>query len=187
MEEKIWQNENLVKILQGGGVVVMPTDTIYGIVGKAENRDTVERIYKIRRRAPEKPCIILISDTSEVKKFGVQISSEQEKEIFNIKDRPTSFILDCDNEEFSYLHRGLKTLAFRIPKEEALKELLKNTGPLVAPSANIEGSNPSKNIQEAKEYFGDNVDIYVDIGEVMSKASRVIRLFNDGKVSIIRE
>ncbi|MDQ5954688.1 MAG: L-threonylcarbamoyladenylate synthase [Patescibacteria group bacterium] len=186
MEDKIWQNENLITTLSNGGVVVMPTDTIYGIVGKAESRETVEHIYEIRRRSPDKSCIILISDISEVKKFGVETTSEQEKEILNIEDKPTSFILDCDKEEFIYLHRSLKTLAFRIPKEEGLKELLRQTGPLIAPSANIEGSIPAKNIQEAKEYFGEEVDIYIDGGEIISEASRIVKIERDGKVTIIR-
>lgn len=186
MEDKIWQNEKLIEILQNRGVVVMPTDTIYGIVGKADNKETVERVYKIRHRAPEKPCIILISDISDVKKFGVEITSGQEKEILNIQDKPTSFILDCGKEEFSYLHRGLRTLAFRIPKEEALKELLRQTGPLIAPSANTEGSMPARNIQEAKEYFGLQVDLYLDAGEIVSEASRIIKVDRDGKITIIR-
>lgn len=183
---KIWQNENLIRTLLNGGVVVMPTDTIYGIVGKAENKDTLERIYEIRRRAPEKSCIILISDISEIKKFRVEITSEQEKAILNTNDRPTSFILDCDKEEFSYLHRGLKTLAFRIPNNEGLKGLLKQTGPLVAPSANTEGSIPAKNIQKAKEYFGKQVDMYIDAGEIISEPSRIVKIDKDGKVTIIR-
>jgi L-threonylcarbamoyladenylate synthase len=188
METKIliWENSKLVQTLMGGGVVVMPTDTIYGIVGKAENKETVERIYKVRLRAPEKPCIILIGDLSEIKKFDIEITNEQENEILNIGDRPTSFILDCNKEEFSYLHRGTNTLAFRIPKQNDLKLLLRSTGPLVAPSANLEGQMPSKNIQQAKEYFGDKVDLYVDGGEVIATASKIIRLLRDGSVEVIR-
>ena len=73
----IWDEENLVKVLKDGGVAVMPTDTLYGIVGRAQDSSTVERIYKIRKRSPEKPCIILIGDISDLEKFSVNISPEQ--------------------------------------------------------------------------------------------------------------
>lgn len=182
----IWQDENLIKILQGGGVVVMPTDTIYGIVGKAKNRDTVERIYEIRRRSPEKSCIILISKIEDLLNFKIILTPEQEKEILSDQDKPTSFILDCKDDDFEYLHRGIQSLAFRIPKNQDLKNLLENTGPLIAPSANPEGLPPSKNIAEAKKYFDNTVDIYIDGGEIRGEASRILKLDKDGKVTIIR-
>src|SRR5204863_149383 len=69
-------------------------------------------------------------------------------------------------EKFEYLHRGTNTLALRLPKDESLQNLLKKTGPLIAPSANVEGLPPAKNITDAKKYFGDGVDLYIDGGEI---------------------
>ena len=60
----MWKDENLVKVLRENGVAVMPTDTLYGIVGRAESVSAVNRIYTIRKRNPGKPCIILIGDIS---------------------------------------------------------------------------------------------------------------------------
>jgi L-threonylcarbamoyladenylate synthase len=182
----MWTDENLVKVLVDGGVVVMPTDTLYGIVGVASNKNTVERIYEVRKRKPEKPCIILISDFSEVEKFGVTISAEQKK-IMETYPAPVSVVLDCPSDEFEYLHRGTQSLAFRVPANRELRDLFSKTGPLVAPSANTEGNTPSKNIQEAKEYFGNQVDLYIDGGEISGSASKVIRLHEDGSVTILRE
>ena len=68
-QQNIWDNENLVKVLKADGVGVMPTDTLYGIVGKAKTEKVVNRIYTIRKRAPDKPCIILIGDIGELNKF----------------------------------------------------------------------------------------------------------------------
>lgn len=190
----MWNNENLINTLKMGGVVVMPTDTIYGIVGRAENEETVNRIYSIRKRNPEKPCIILIGDVSELKKFYI-VLSEQQKNIIkefwpfdSAQDKftPVSIILDCVDEKFLYLHRGTKTLAFRVPAQKELRELLFETGPLIAPSANTEGLPPSVNITEAKKYFGDKVDLYIDGGEIKAEASKVIRVFQDGSVETTR-
>lgn len=181
----VWANSKLVEIIKKGGIAVMPTDTLYGIVGDALNSKTVENIYAARKRNSEKPCIILISDIDELKKFGIALSGEQKEEI-NKNEVPTSFILDCPLEKFEYLHRGTKTLAFRIPKNLDLQKLLEKTGPLIAPSANLEGESHAKNVSEAKNYFGDLVDLYVDGGEISGKASKVIKLYNDGSVIVVR-
>jgi len=209
-ENNIWSNKNLVKVLNDGGVVVMPTDTLYGIVGKAESEETVNRIYDLRKRAPNKPCIILIADIGELKKFSI-IISEKQKEVLEkywLKNtEPLSVVLDCQNEEFEYLHRGTNSLAFRLPTQIGLQNLLKETGPLIAPSANLEGLPPALNITEAKKYFGpvrerpaegsasvtlgrpfsNGVDMYIDGGEIKGKASKVIRLKKDGSVEVLRD
>ena len=192
--KKIWHDLNIIKVLKNNGVVVMPTDTLYGILGKALNITTVERIYNVRKRNPTKPCIILIGNLSELEKFKIKLSNKQKEIIkkYSSSDidqnlRPTSIILDCPVEEFTYLHRGTKTLAFRLPLQAELQNLLMQTGPLIAPSANIEGETPAQNINEAKNYFGNLVDLYIDGGVISGKASKIIKLQNDGSVSIIRE
>ncbi len=196
MNENIWNDENLIEVLEENGVVVMPTDTIYGIVGKALNKDVVERIYKTRERNPEKPCIMLIGDVKELEKFSVVVSEEQKKELekywsfdntHDLQPRAVSIVLDCLDDSLEYLHRGTKTLAFRLPMPQSLRDLLLKVGPLIAPSANPEALLPAKNIEEAKGYFGDKIDLYVDGGEIEARASKLIKLNNDGSVLVLRE
>lgn len=181
-----WNNPALIEILARGGVAVMPTDTIYGIVGRADNLSAVGRIYELRQRAPEKPCIILIADLAELGKFSVKLSGNQREKIKEFWPGPVSIILDCPEESLAYLHRGTKTLAFRIPASEDLRNFLEHTGPLIAPSANIEGQSPAKDIEEAKKYFGEEVDIYLDGGEISGSPSRVIKLDHLGQVTVLR-
>ena len=187
------ENKNLIKILRGGGVAVMPTDTLYGMVGSAQNVSVVNRIYALRKRNPKKPCIILIGDISELKNFSINISEKQKEKLKKYWSfsptqdlRPISVVLDCPDESFSYLHRGTKTLAFRLPAIKELRDLLLETGPLIAPSANPEGLLPAKTIEEAKKYFNDSVDLYIDGGMLAGEASKVVRLHLDGSVSILR-
>ena len=197
ISKNIWNNKNLVKILENNGVVVMPTDTIYGIAGKAEDESVVSRIYAIRKRNPDKPCIILIGDIVELEKFSVVLSEAQREKlkehwpISAIADighnRAVSIVLDCNNDRFSYLHRGTNTLAFRAPTSQGLRDLLMKVGPLIAPSANTEALPPSQNIAEAKKYFGNAIDLYVDGGSIAGKASKVIKLHKDGSVVILRK
>ena len=77
----IWNNDDLVKILKNGGIAIMPTDTIYGIVGQAQNLSTVERIYNLKKRNQKKPCIILIGDIKELQKFSIVLTEEQKNKI----------------------------------------------------------------------------------------------------------
>lgn len=193
--ENIWNNEKLLKTLKDGGVVVMPTDTIYGILGCALSEETVSRIYAARKRDPQKPSIILIGSIKEIEKFFIILSEKQKNKLNEYwpaspslgGSGPVSIVLDCPDESFIYLHRGTKTLAFRMPTLEQFRNLLVATGPLVAPSANPEGLSPALNISEAKEYFGDAADLYIDGGDIPGKASKVIKLHKDGSITILRE
>jgi L-threonylcarbamoyladenylate synthase len=189
-----WNNSNLIRVLEENGIVVMPTDTLYGIVGRAQEASVVNRIYDLKKRTSFKPCIILIGDISELAKFSINPNREQKKVLekywsFNFtqdKNEPISIVLDCPDDRFAYLHRGTKTLAFRVPSFKPFREFLLNIGPLLAPSANIEGLPPAEDIFEARDYFGDKVDLYVDGGIITGKASRLVRLHEDGSVSILR-
>jgi L-threonylcarbamoyladenylate synthase len=182
-----WNDKNLIEVLKNGGVAVMPTDTIYGIVGQAQNVPTVHRIYNLKKRNPEKPCIILLGETKQLEEFSVNLTEEQKKVLAEYWPGPVSIIFDCEEEPLSYLHRGTKTLAFRFPSMKELQDLLLKTGPLIAPSANPEGRPPAQNTTEAKKYFGDSVDFYLDGGTITSKASKLIKLHKDGSVNILRE
>jgi len=186
MREDLWNEDDLAQVLNNDGVVVMPTDTIYGIVGRAFSSKVIDRIYKLRKRTLEKPCIILIGDIKELKKFGIELSPKQEIIVNEYWPGPVSIVIDCPSDDLFQLHRGTKTLAFRMPSPEGLRNLLNKTGPIIAPSANLEGRFPSRSIEDAYKYFGKNVDKYVDGGTIHNNPSLILRLFNDDTTTIIR-
>ncbi len=177
--------DNIVKQLKDNKVGVMPTDTIYGILGKALNPKVVERIYQIKDRNHSKPFIVLISEVDDLKLFGIEISPEIDQFLNQIWPNPVSVVLNCDNSEFEYLHRGQKSLAFRIP-DHPIREIIEQTGPLVAPSANLEGGGPSETIEQAKDYFGDDIDFYQDTGKLKSPPSTLIKVEGE-KIEILRQ
>jgi len=74
-----------------------------------------------------------------------------------------------------------------MPAPKSLRNLLFKTGPLIAPSANTEALPPSRNIAEAKKYFGNKVDLYIDGGEIVGQPSQIIRLNTDGTIVVLRE
>jgi len=178
---------DVVNILKNGGIVVMPTDTIYGIVGSALNQKTVEKIYQLRKRSLDKPFIVLIGSIQDLEKFRIQLTQIQKEFLEKNWPNPLSVVLPVVDGKWEYLHRGKNSLAFRMPKNNQLLDILKEVGPLVAPSANFEGKKPAENIDEAKEYFGENVDFYIEGSNLSSSPSSLIKLNEDGNFNILRQ
>lgn len=182
-------NKTIKKIalsLKNGSIGIIPTDTQYGIVTSALKPESVEKIYSLRKRSSEKPMIILISQVTDVLDIGLRPTKEQLNLMQKVWPNPVSLILPVTKTDLIYLHRGKKSLAFRIPAIKWLKELLDISGPLVAPSANFEGEKPATTIDEAKNYFKDQIDFYLDGGELNNPPSTVISLINN-KYNIIRQ
>lgn len=178
--------ESATEILKCGDVGILATDTLYGIVGSAFSSKTVDRIYKLKQRNTNNPFIVLIAHVKELEKFGVVLSEKLTVRLKQYWPGPHSIILPVESGQFSYIHRGTDNIAFRVPEKIDLLQILEQAGPLVAPSANLEGTPPAQNILEARGYFGDRVDFYVDEGELNNKASTILS-FNGDKVIVKRK
>lgn len=166
----------IIKIIKKGGIGVMPTDTLYGLVGSALDKKVVERIYQVRKRELNKPFIILISSLKDLDIFGIRLNTRTTDLLKKLWPGPISIILSCKNKKLVYLRRGAETLAFRLPKPVWLRKILQKTGPLVAPSANIAGEPPALTIEEARKYFGGNVDFYINRGELDNPPSSLVEI-----------
>ena len=174
-----------IEILRNGGVGVMPTDTIYGLVGSALLPGTVKRIYKLRKRNLKKPMIILIGSLRDLELFKVRLTGNEKNLLDKLWPGKVSVVLPCPHKKFSYLHRGTKSLAFRLPRLKWLRQVLLETGPLVAPSANWEGKKPATTVKEARKYFSWAADFYFDRGKLDSGPSTLIA-FKNGRVMVLR-
>lgn len=174
--------QRLTTILAEGGIAVVRTDTIYGIIARASKKCAVEKVYATKHRDPSKQCIILIPGSGSVREHSAQIAR------FSAPDQPPTSVVVPARDEHEWLLRGGSTIAYRVVRDEFLKKVVQAVGPVIAPSANPEGLPPARNIEEAKAYFGDLVDVYVDGGEVPEdvQASRIIEIKNDGSIEVIR-
>lgn len=175
--------KKLIEEIKSGAIGVMPTDTIYGVVGSALDQNTIEKIYKLRKRDKNKPMIILISSIDQLKQFNIEFN---EKILKKIWPNPVSIVFNVNSPKFKYLHRGTNSLAFRLPKSDWLNKLIYQTGPLVAPSANLAGGKPATNIYEAKIYFRNKINFYIDNGEITSQPSTLVEIIN-GQIKILRQ
>lgn len=155
---------------------VLPTDTIYGLHCLTTDPSLIKKIYKLKKLPNDTPLITLIADEKELEQFGVE-AGEFEKDLMKkYWPGPNTLIFDI---------KGGDTRSFRMPKNNFLLAVLKQTGPLVSTSANIHQMPFSKNVTQAVEYFGDKVDFYVDGGEEDNPPSSIYRI-SKGDIAKIR-
>jgi L-threonylcarbamoyladenylate synthase len=178
-------NPEVISILNNGGIGIIGTDTLYGIVARANDASAVERLYTVRKRDPNKACIVLIADPGQI---WDKEEAEKRKDILEEHwPGPVSIILPASEKSPFHVHRGVGSIAFRVPADDNLRQLLFATGPLVAPSANPEGEIPADSVHQAIRYFGEMVDFYVDSGVCQNVSpSRLIRVEPDGSLIRLR-
>ncbi|MFN3946992.1 MAG: L-threonylcarbamoyladenylate synthase [Aquificaceae bacterium] len=173
------------KVLKEGGIVCFPTDTIYGLLSLANNKEAVERLYSIRRPSG-RPFLLLLPSPLWVKTLGLLAKEEH---LLLMKLFNATFIFYKKNSIPLYLTRGRKSLAVRVPPatSEVCKLLNILDNPVVAPSANPEGEKPATTIKEAIEYFGDKIDLYINGGKRQGKASSIVRVIYPHGLRLVRE
>lgn len=173
----------LIEILNDGGIGILLTDTLYGVVARADNETAVARIYELKQRTESKPPIVLIADTSQMYD---PLPAGVDETIDGRWPGKNSVIVPSPSAP-EWLTRGSSGVAYRLPDNNALRRLLRETGPLVAPSANPEGKPPARSVGEAEGYFGDLVDFYVDGGVAFdTEPSKLFTMSIDGDFEQLR-
>lgn len=173
----------VVSALRRGRIVVARTDTIYGILARADDDQVVTRVYALKHRADHKSPIILIHDIAQL--FDV-VDDEVLSICRSYWPGKTTIILPS-REAPVWIRRDNHSVAYRLPDHPELLDVIGQVGPLIAPSANPEGETPAVNIDQAVEYFGDAVDVYVDGGEVTDNTpSQLLRIDEQGAIERLR-
>jgi tRNA threonylcarbamoyl adenosine modification protein (Sua5/YciO/YrdC/YwlC family) len=174
---------NYADELLQGKLAVVPTDTVYGLVCRAADQAAVARLYALKKRE-KKPGTVVAASIEQLVDLGLK--ARYLKAVADFWPNPITIIIPT-GFDLTYLTQNTGSLAVRIPKDPEFVKLLQKTGPLLTSSANHPGEPPANTIQQAKEYFGDSVDIYVD-GDDRSnqKPSTIIRVIDDA-VEVIRE
>jgi L-threonylcarbamoyladenylate synthase len=181
------QDTNTIEKLLQGGIGVIPTDTVYGIVCQAHNVQAVDRLYTVRQRDRDKALIILIDSIEAIGSFGITLDETSRGIMNQLWPAPLTVLLEQSNQpELKHLLGESPYISFRVPAFDSLQILLKEVGPLVAPSANLQGHPPATSIDQAEKYFGDRVDFYVDGGELNNVPSTVA-ILRQQKFEIVRQ
>jgi L-threonylcarbamoyladenylate synthase len=184
-------NAEIVKayeIIQQGGLILYPTDTIWGIGCDATNHEAVSKIYKLKKRAETQSMICLMNG----EKMMYQVFKEIPYvawQILDIADKPTTLVLDNPRNVAENLITADKTLGIRLVKEPFCYKLLERMKkPLVSTSANISGQPMPKSFAEISPEIINGVDYVVNLHREKrySKASAIIKLTNDSQVKVLR-
>jgi L-threonylcarbamoyladenylate synthase len=174
-------DDQLPGLIQAGGVGVLPTDTVYGLVCRADLPEAVARLYALKLR-DHKPGTVVAATTEQLLMLGLKKRYVQA--VAHLWPASLSIEIPHDLE---YLHQGTGRSAFRVVADPELRHLLEATGPLLTSSANQPGEPVANTVQEAIKYFGDSVDYYVDGGDLSErKSSTLIRVVDD-TIDVIRE
>ena len=158
-----------IEFLNNGGVVICPTDTVYGFLADAGDKKAVKKIYKMKKRPKSKPLAVFVKDFKMAKEL-TEINAKQEKVLRAKWPGKYTFVLNKNN--------GKGTIALRIPKYKFLNDLLKKINkPLVQTSVNISGKPAMTKIKEIIKTFEKENILIIDGGNLKkSKPSRIIDL-----------
>ncbi|WP_306352885.1 L-threonylcarbamoyladenylate synthase [Flavobacterium sp. '19STA2R22 D10 B1'] len=184
-------NEEIHKafeVLQNGGIILYPTDTVWGIGCDATNEEAVAKIYKLKQREESKSMIVLANGEKMMYSIFKDIP-EVAWQIIDLSENPTTLILDAPRNVAKNVIAPDNTLGIRIVKEPFCFKLLERLKkPLVSTSANISGQPTPKSFKEISKEILEGVDYVVNLhhDRIAGKPSTIIKLGNDSQVKVIR-
>lgn len=173
----------LVQLIKSGAIGVLPTDTVYGLVGSARMPSILDQINVLKGRE-QKAGTMLAGSVDQLIEFGLDPLALNK--VAHLWPNPISVVIDCDTSVINQI-QGSGSIAVRIPANEQLRSLLQATGPLVTSSANLSGNQVVSNIEQATKIFGENVSFYVDGGDLSGNAASTIVKLSGDRLSIIRQ
>ena len=178
-----------ISILQDGGLILYPTDTVWGIGCDATNAKAVQKVYNLKRREDSKTLICLVANDFMLEKH-IEKVPEVAYDLIDLATKPITIIYDQPKGVATNLIARDNTLAIRVATDQFCQYLInKFKKPIVSTSANISGQPTPKNFLEISSAILKGVDYVVNLEQKnrTSIPSAIIKLGNDGTVKVIRE
>ncbi len=182
------------RVLQTGGVIGYPTETIYGIGCDAFNANAVDQIYTLKGRDQSKAMILIAADILQVRYLVEEIPASAETLAENFWPGPLTMVFLASSNLKDSAPRTIKTIAIRIPDYPICLALLKNCGfPIVSTSANKSNCPAATTAHDVYDYFGDQLDCIVDSGPspsdvpstVIDVTKKPVRIIRKGAISAL--
>ncbi len=176
------------EIIKQGGIVIFPTETVYGIGTNGLDSKGIEKLYKVKKRPYNKPISLLVSDIRMVNLVAKDITDLEYKLMEKFFPGPLTIILKKRDIVPDILTAGQNTIGVRIPSGKIARKLIEYVGkPIATSSANISGKPSKTNMKNIIKEFKKQVDYFIDSGESeIGIASTVIQVI-DGIPNILRE
>lgn len=182
--------EKAVEVLKAGGLLLYPTDTLWGIGCDATNPEAVEKIYKLKKSDNKKSMLVLVKDLDSITKY-VDKTPDVAWELFEVSEKPLTLILPNAHSVAKNLIPEENTLGIRVPKHEFCTQLLRRFNrPIVSTSANISAERSPLKFSDISKEILEGVDFVVSQkfeGAPTFKASSIIALDESATIKIIRE
>jgi L-threonylcarbamoyladenylate synthase len=172
-----------IEIMAGGGVILYPTDTVYGLGANIFNNDAVERIYEIKKRDQSKPLSVLVQNTESLELIA-DLNRSSREIINKWLPGPFTFILNKKNVVSPYVSASSK-VGVRIP-DYKIARALASLFPITTTSANLTNECTLSNPQDILKQIGNDIDLVIDVGDLGdAKPSTVIDL-SSSKPTLVR-
>lgn len=180
---------NAFEVIKNGGIILYPTDTVWGIGCDATNEEAIAKIYKLKQRDDSKSMIVLMNGDRMMYNVFKEVP-ETAWQILDLSEKPTTLILDNPRNVAPNIIAEDKTLGVRLVKEPFCFKLMERMKrPLVSTSANLSGMFTPKSFKEISLEIVNGVDYVVNLhhDKICDKPSTIIKLTLDNQVKIIRK
>ena len=176
------------KIIRDGGIVIFPTETVYGIGTNGLDEKAIKKIYEVKQRSFNKPISLLVNNIEMVNKIAKNISKLEYEIMETFFPGPLTIILEKRSIIPNILTANTNTVGIRMPSGKIAKKLIEYAGvPIATPSANISGRPSGTNIRDIQKDFEGKVDYFIDNGESkIGIPSTIVKVINE-KIHILRE
>lgn len=182
-----WE-EQAITSLENDGVILCPTDTVWGLSGNALSPLAAEKIYTLKQRPKKKSFIVLMADHSMLRNFVEQVP-QQVTELLNNTTRPTTVIYPNPKQLPDVLLAQDGSIAIRIASQHWLADFINQFGkPIISTSANISGETTPTSFSAISQQIKDNVDFIVPVKQNAKSAtsSQILRFNSKNKIEILR-
>lgn len=177
-----------VNALTCGGVIIFPTETLYGLGADALNGCAVEKVFELKGRDSEKPIPVLVADQQMLLTLVSKIPPKALILMKALWPGPLTLVLPAREDAPKPLVNAAGGVGVRISGHEIATRLVRMLGrPITATSANPSGKDAARTLAEAREYFQDRVDVFLDGGTLTSKTGSTVVEVNADSMKIIRE
>jgi L-threonylcarbamoyladenylate synthase len=188
IDKKADDLSHVVAALKRGEVIVYPTETLYGLGADALNLNAVEKVFQLKGRDPQTPIPVLVADREMLGALVDEIPALAEKLMAKFWPGPLTLVLAARKDIPSALLNADGGIGVRISSQPIATELVRALGrPLTATSANPSGREPARTAEQARDYFSEEIRVYLDGGPLTSKTGSTVVEIGNNAITIIRE
>lgn len=175
-------------IIKKGGIVIFPTETVYGIGTNGLDEEAVKKLYEVKDRPLNKPISLLVSNFDMINQVAKDITEMEYKIMKNFFPGPLTIILNKKSCVPDILTANGNTVGIRMPDNEIALKLIELSGvPIATPSANISGRPSGIDIEDIKKDFEGKVDLFIDSGKSKIGNGSTIVKVEDNEIKILRQ